>query len=386
MKKSKFDNVFQDDLSLSNEDISTKNQKLRFLVNSHTGLGNFILKTPMMIEILKFYPNAKIDVIGGGPDRAELAVEGADFINNIYLFDQSWNIYKKFFFYLKLRKLSYDAVFVPFDDETRFMFFGSLFCGAKNVYSHVVMKSKVTACLKTMISIFCPQLQLVPFLPSRHEIDLNFDLLQSFIERPFTRSYKTYCNFRESPDTLDTFCLVEGKYIVIQPGARSGKPTPKRWSLNNFKELIALCHEKFPEFKIVTIGNQYDFDNYVTEIEESDEKVINTAGLTSISEAATIMKNAAVSVVHDSGAMHIGGAVDAKMIALYGPTDYTRTRPLDAENTVLFSTQKSFAEMYNLSSGEDLLIEKYGQDYCMDGISPIDVFNAIKVYLSKGSC
>ena len=89
-----------------------------------------------------------------------------------------------------------------------------------------------------------------------------------------------------------------------------------------------------------------------------------------------------MSVVHDSGAMHIGGTVEAKMIVLYGPTDYTRTRPLDEENTVLFSMKKSFAEMYNLSSGEDLLIEKYGQDYCMDGISPNDVLNAIKAYVS----
>ena len=94
------------------------------------------------------------------------------------------------------------------------------------------------------------------------------------------------------------------------------------------------------------------------------------------------MSNAAVNVVHDSGALHIGGAVEAKMIALYGPTDYTRTRPLGEENTVLFSMQNSFAEMYNLSSGEDLLVEKYGQDYCMDGINPCDVLDAIKKYVS----
>lgn len=382
MKNSKiytapWEGSFSDNLT-----INTINQDVRFLVNSHTGLGNFILKTPMMMSILKFYPNAKIDVIGGGIDRAELAVEGADFIDNIYSFDREWNLYKKICFYLRLRKMSYDAVFVPFDDETRFMFFGALICGAERIYSHLVMKSKVTSCLKMIISVFFTRLTLVPFLSSRHEIDLNYDLLQSFIERPFTREYKTYCNFGQSTGTLEKFDLVEDKYIVIQPGARSGKPTPKRWSLDNFKELIALCHDKYPDLKIVTIGNQYDFDNYVSEIISFFPKVINTAGLTSISEAASIMSSATVSIVHDSGALHIGGAVEAKMIALYGPTDFTRTRPLGEQNTVLFSVQNSFAEMYNLSSGEDLLIEKYGQDYCMAGISPYDVLNAIKAYVS----
>ena len=386
MTKSKVDNVYPESSSSANESIDVKNQDLRFLINSHTGLGNFILKTPMVMAILKFYPNAIIDVIGGGVDRAELALEGADFIDNIYSFDRRWSLYRKFWFYLKLRKLSYDAVFVPFDDETRFMFFGALFCGAKKVYSHVFLKSKVSAFLKMLISVFSSKLTLVPLLPSRHEIDLNYDLLQSFIGRPFTRDYKTYCSFGESSDILDTFGLVKGEYIVIQPGARSGMPTPKRWSLNNFKELIALCHEKYPSFTIVTIGNQYDFDNYVSKIVESYTQVINTAGLTSISEAASILRNAAVSVVHDSGAMHIGGAVKAKMIALYGPTDYTRTKPLGEENTVLFSMKKSFAEMYNFSCGEDLLIEKYGQDYCMDGITPNDVMNAIKKYVSQKAC
>lgn len=365
---------------------ASSKQELRFLVNSHTGLGNFILKTPMMTTIKTLYPGARIDVVAGGPDRAELAVVGADFIGNIHSFDREWGVVKKLLFYLKLRRWSYDAVFVSFDDETRFMFFGSLFCGAKKIYSHLVIKNKVVALLKMIISVLVPRLTLVPVLPSRHEIDLNFDLLQAFTERPLTRDYQTYCCFGGSSEVLDTFGLVKGKYIVMQPGARSGMPTPKRWSLKNFRELVALCQYTYPSFKIVAIGNQYDFDHYVSEIVEAYPDVINTAGLTSVSEAASIMRDATVNVVHDSGAMHIGGAVKAKLIALYGPTDYTRTQPIGEENTVLFSMKESFAEMYNFSGGEDLLIEKYGPDYCMDGITPDDVMNAIKKYVSKEVC
>jgi ADP-heptose:LPS heptosyltransferase len=243
------------------------------------------------------------------------------------------------------------------------------------------MKSKLSAFLKTALSVFIPKLVLVPFLPARHEIDLNLDLLQAAVDYPLNRDYKTYCDYGKSHGALENFGLVPGRYIVIQPGARSGAPTPKRWSLQNFKEFIAVFEERFPDLEIVAIGNQYDYDNYVAELLKSASNIKNTAGLTTLADAATIMQHAAVSVVHDSGAMHIGGAVEAKMVALYGPTDFSRTRPLGDRCTVLFSKQESFAEMFNLSSGEDALVEKYGENYCMDGILPETVLHAVETYV-----
>lgn len=365
---------------MTNSERGPADQELRFLISSHTGLGNFILKTPMLMAISNEFPNAKIDIIGGGVDRAELVLQGADFIGDIHQFDTQWSFLRKIMFYWSLRNRSYDAVLVAFDDESRSLFLGSFICGAKKIYSHVIIKRKKRFFLRALASVFFPKLILVPFLAARHEIDLNFDLLQAFIDRPLARSYKTRCNFNGTRNILEVFGLMKGEYVVIQPGARSGAPTPKRWSLDKFKKFIVLFNKKYPNVKIVTIGNQYDFDNYAAELLESHNNIVNTAGLTTISEAAKIMQHAAVSVVHDSGAMHIGGAVEANMVALYGPTDFTRTRPLGENCTILFSKQTSFAEMFNLSSGEDLLIDKYGEDYCMDGISPQEVLGAVERY------
>ena len=139
---------------------------------------------------------------------------------------------------------------------------------------------------------------------------------------------------------------------------------------------------KYPKIKIVAIGNKFDNDQYIKPLIIDCPDIINTAGSTTIEQVADIMRFAIVNIVHDSGALHIGGAVNAKMIALYGPTDYTRTKPLNSSSAILFSKNKSFAEMYNMNISEDELIEKYGEDFCMDSILPEDVINVMENFIN----
>ncbi len=96
-------------------------------------------------------------------------------------------------------------------------------------------------------------------------------------------------------------------------------------------------------------------------------------GQTTISDLSTIIHNAAVVIAHDSGIMHIANALQVKLIALFGPTDYTCTRPLGRESHVLYSKNECLAAHYSGKISESNLAEKYPDNKCMEEIRVEDV-------------
>ena len=80
--------------------------------------------------------------------------------------------------------------------------------------------------------------------------------------------------------------------------------------------------------------------------------------------------------------MHIANALNVKLIALYGPTDYTRTMPLGDNSRILFSHSDCFAKMYNSNFSEDEVSKMYPNFECMSGISVKDVIDVMEEYLT----
>ena len=92
-----------------------------------------------------------------------------------------------------------------------------------------------------------------------------------------------------------------------------------------------------------------------------------------------ILRNASAIVVHDSGLMHLSNLLNVPLIALYGPTDYTRTAPLGINSKVLFSKKKKcWAAMYGFRIDEDDLNKTHEPYECMEGISPHNVIDKLE--------
>ena len=356
---------------------------MKILMTACTGLGNFLLKTPMIKKMHELYPDAKIDLIGGCPDNAEFIFKDSKYINKVRKYNKNFSLKEKINFYSDLRKENYDVVFIPFDDETGSLWWGVRLIKPKQIVTHYLF-NKIT--IKRLIRFgmisLGKNITIVPFLAGRHEIDLNLDLLQYYINKPIERDYSTFMDFSKNTDILTKFNLEKEQYFILQIGARSGLPTPKRWGIDNFKKLIEDLKIKYPEYKIVTIGNQKDYDQFIKVIDEKYD-IINTAGKTSLQEAATLLHYCKVSVVHDSGGMHIGSAVDANMICLYGPTDYTRSRSLTKNAKMVYSKNDCFAVMYNAMFGEDEVVSRYGEKYCMSAITVDMVLDKVNEFLSE---
>jgi ADP-heptose:LPS heptosyltransferase len=66
-----------------------------------------------------------------------------------------------------------------------------------------------------------------------------------------------------------------------------------------------------------------------------EKKPIVAAGKTSIKQAAAILEKSDVLVCDDSGLMHMSVAVGTPVIAIFGPTDHTRTAPYGKEHIIV---------------------------------------------------
>jgi len=352
---------------------------MNILVSAYTGLGNFILKTPFIYKIKELWPDAKIDLIVGNSFGAEFVLKNSEIINETYILKIKASFQAKVKFFLKLRKKRYDAIFLPFDAAPTFLILGALLLGGtKLVHINLNLNRNIKQKIRNFIYLFAlPGYRVVPILQGRHEIDLNYDLLEAFYDRPMERTYQTFIAQKDDPTVLMHYDIKQGQYIVIQPSAANGSLTAKIWSPVKFEELLLKINQQYHGMKVVFVGDQGDRDSIkYTSLAEMDN-VINTMGKTSIAALSTIIKNAAVVIAHDSGVMHIANALQVNLIALYGPTDYTRTRPLALSSHILFSKNDCLGAMYNFNANESELAYEYSGSGCMEGISVEDVMKMI---------
>lgn len=345
----------------------------RILISAYTGLGNFILKTPLIEIIKKYFPDCKIDIIAGNGYGTEFVLKNSSLINKTYILKEDDPILKKIVFFINLRKNKYDVVLLPFDSNRRFLFFGSYLAKVKLRLVHVNLRDLTKVAFFSLM----PNTRTVPVLPGRHEIDLNYDLLEAYIQRPIERKYETFFNTSNNNDAvLKKFQLKKKHYIILQIGAANGASSAKKWKSENFACLIRRLADEYPEYKVVTVGDKGDYQNDIKQLELQGLPFVNTAGLTTIEEVANLLYHSTVVVAHDSGIMHMSNALKCHLIALYGPTDYTRTRPLGLNSVILYSKTDCFCKMYNFQGNERELLELYPN--CMDGITVNDVYDEVK--------
>jgi len=351
----------------------------RILLSCYTGLGNFILKTPLIKEIdSKLGRSSQIDLLMGSPWGAEKVLEYSDLISSILWLPQNDSWLHKVAFFLKLRKQNYDFVFLPFDSTPGFVLLLSIFfLRSSSIIAHVnVYQPTGRQLLKNAIySSLFNNLRWVPVLHGRHEIDLNIDLLDSI-------SYDLYSEYRDRHTfvTYNKEEIIDGlpiNYIVLQPSARNGVPTPKKWPLVSYEALINIFENTYPDMYFVLVGDSGDLDAINNSTISTKSCVINMIGKTNFSQLCNIIDSAMVVVANDSGVMHVANAIGTPLIALYGPSDHTRTAPLGDKSIMLFSRNDCLCRLYAFRSGEDDTLDYFGNDYCMHNIKPEDVYDSI---------
>ena len=147
------------------------------------------------------------------------------------------------------------------------------------------------------------------------------------------RLYLTEKEVAESKELLYQRGYRRGKKLVgINPGAAFG--SAKCWPLDRFRSLaLRLVAEK--DLYLVFFGDTAT-EGLVKEICQGlPEYAMNLAGITSLRELASIIKDCDLLITNDSGPMHIASALGTPLIALFGSTDDQVTGPYGAADSVI---------------------------------------------------
>ncbi|MCK4248438.1 MAG: lipopolysaccharide heptosyltransferase II [Candidatus Omnitrophica bacterium] len=126
------------------------------------------------------------------------------------------------------------------------------------------------------------------------------------------------------------------KIIALAPGAMSHL---KRWPIQCFADLASRLLEETDVDKIILLGSKAE-KVLCAEVEEKiyksqSEDILNLAGQTTLKEAAALLTKCKFLVSNDSALMHIAGSIDIPVIALFGPTDENKYKPLSPNSLVI---------------------------------------------------
>jgi len=122
-------------------------------------------------------------------------------------------------------------------------------------------------------------------------------------------------------------------FVVFAPGAAYGRA--KQWLPERFSELAGLILRE-RGWSVVLVGSSADraaCEEIAARVPHSGSRlnrVIDLSGKTDLAALAGVLALAHAVVSNDSGAMHLAGAVAAKVVAIFGPTSEARTAPLPA--------------------------------------------------------
>ncbi len=157
--------------------------------------------------------------------------------------------------------------------------------------------------------------------------------------------------------------------VFINPGAFYGPA--KRWPTSKYSELASLLQEK-NKVQILIIGSEKEISLAEHIATDMSERPFVLAGQTSLSRLAAIVSFGSVFISNDSGPMHLANALKIPVVALFGPTEPSRTGPYQNPYTIFHKGAPCWPCSYRDCPYDHR---------CMMNISVQEVFEACQKYL-----
>jgi ADP-heptose:LPS heptosyltransferase len=351
-----------------------KGPSTRFLIPGYTGLGNFILKTPMISALRERLPDAKIDILCGNAFGTEFVLKDSNLVSQIIVHPMNLGFFSTLRFYWGIRN-SYDAIFLFFDTaHVKWLYLGSLIARIPIRIGHTFGSSVPPTTWQAKILT-----RSVPIVSGSHEIDCNFDLLAEIFPN-VRRTYPPTCQSGSLENLRAKFSKWpwEEAFVLVQTGAANGTITPKIWTVEGFRNLIFQLAAKGERVILTGDHNEVERTNQIIGSSYSD-LILNLVGKTAVEEVSALVKQAKAIVCHDSGIMHIASAHDKPVIVVAGPTDMSKNRPRHDKVRIVSRYKECspcirFGGPWSESEAPRLCPSKVD---CMTGISASEVMAAL---------
>ncbi len=329
-----------------------KHSEQKILIISLSGIGDLILFTPALPLLRKRFPDGEIEFLVKKKE-AEQVLKGNPYIDKIIAFDpQKASTRENLQFYSKMRKQKYDISLSTFPAMTFLNNLSTFAIGARDRW---VYKTG-----HPLFSFDFLQNRRIPYQHGKHRIDYNLAMVQAIMENaldykgdspasaqpedPLEQVYiygygykrgngygddqKSRSDRKNRSDQILRSLDIDPNELLIGIHAGSGDNQPfKRWGEEKFALLADRIQKEFP-FRVVLLGGP--------EEEEMSRRIAGhmvthpaiAAGRTGIEKTLALIGRCELLISNDSGVMNMAFALRRRILAIFGPTDDTCTRPM----------------------------------------------------------
>jgi heptosyltransferase II len=319
----------------------------KILIIKWGGMGDIIISTAIIEDILKSFPNAKVDI--NTLPQWQIIFKNHLGINKIWGSKNKKGINTLIHLYkwIKIVKMSNYDLIIDLQTNDRSRIYLSVLKLLSNKIKYIIGNHAVKP-----YSIF-PK--------TRIKITNPFQMMQRTINsigiKSNTFSPKIYTSKKDSVSSksiLKGNFLKKNNFVVLICGSnKRGKN--KRWGAKNFNSLADLIKKKF-KYKSVLIGGPDDINECLS-ISKKDKTIINLCNKTNLIELIEIFSNARFIISNDTGTAHLASSTKTPMIVITGPTDPKKVKPFGKKILAVQANSKD-----------------------MNGVTPADIlYNIIKI-------
>lgn len=212
----------------------------------------------------------------------------------------------------------------------------------------------------------------IPEDMGKHAVDRYLDLLR-YLSADTTRKEFLIPIQKENRDRVERLLKkynvdISERFMAVNPVALW---ETKLWEDAKFAELCDRITEELKTKVIFTGGSSSGMIEHIQSLMVSPS--VNLGRQTTLKDLAYLYKSASLVITPDSGPMHIAAAVGTPVVALFGPTDPSRTGPC-GEGHVVVRKEMPCSPCF---------LKKCSTNKCMKEITVGEVFLAVKQRFQK---
>jgi ADP-heptose:LPS heptosyltransferase len=291
----------------TNGPLISANGLKRILVVRPGGLGDAVLTFPLIKGLRDFYGDAQIDVLA---ETRNAGVYGLNpFVHRIYLYDS--RLMATFF---RLQRVGYDMVV----DTEQFHHLSAILANAlQPTYLCGFASLSRSKLLTHAVSYEEDVYEVFSFLGMTQALSgrmVTFDPNAAFVDVPM--ELQEWAN--AVLDSADARPIVT---VVPSAGAQD-----RVWPAERFTKVVQWVVQK--GFSVLLLGGKDAFPAAKAISAGLDRKALrNMAGLTTLPQAAALIKRARVHLSSDTGILHLAYGVGTPTVSLFGPGNHNKWAP-----------------------------------------------------------
>jgi heptosyltransferase-2 len=279
----------------------------RILIVRTDRIGDVLLSTPVIKTVREIYPSAYIAMMVS--PYAKDIVENNPYLDDVVIYDKDYR-HKGWLssvkFALRLRKKRFDLAIVlhPTNRVHLITFFAGI--------------PKRVGYDRKFGFLLTDKIKHTKQFGEKHESEYSLDLLRYLGIEPKDKS--SFMPIRpESEEWVEELCARESikdsdRLLAVHPGASCPS---KIWPAERFARVADKLVDKYG-FKVLIIAGPKDLKIAERVIKNIQHPAINLAGMTSVSQLASLLRRCQLFISNDSGPVHIASAVGTPVISIFG--------------------------------------------------------------------